>query len=79
MEVIWDVKGFHLNPMPIVELINEFLNYFHLFAVNLDNICSGLLDTFYSDDRLSSSAIDLIVVPRSHLQHINLIWRVRKG
>ena len=28
------------------ELINEFLNYFNLFAVDLDNICSGPLDTF---------------------------------
>ena len=38
------------------ELINEFLNYFNLFAVNLDNIFTGPLDTFYSDDGLSSSA-----------------------
>ena len=52
------------------ELINEFLNYFNLLAVNLDNICSDPLDTFYSGNRLSSSDIDLIVVPRSLLQYI---------
>ena len=56
------------------ELINEFLNYFNLFAVNLDNICTGPLDTFCSDDGLSSSAIDLIVVPRSLSQYINWVY-----
>ena len=60
------------------ELINEFLNYFNLFAVNLDNICSGPLDTFYSDDGLSSSAIDLIVVPRSLSQYINWAYVFEK-
>ena len=30
------------------ELINEFLNYFNLFAVNLDNICSGPLFTLFT-------------------------------
>ena len=60
------------------KLINEFLNYFNLFAANLDNICSGPLDTFYSDDGLSSSAIDLIVVPRTLLQYINWVYVFEK-
>ena len=60
------------------ELINEFLNYFNLFAVNLDNICTGPLDTFYSDDGLSSSAIDLIAVPRSLSQYINWAYVFEK-
>ena len=47
------------------------MNYLKLFAADLDNVYSGQLDTFYSDDGLSSSAIDLIVVPRSLLQYIN--------
>ena len=45
--------------------------YYSLFAVNLDNVCSGPMDTFFSDDGLSSSAIGLIVVPRTLLQYIN--------
>ena len=61
------------------QLINEFLNYFNLFAVNLDNICSDPLDIFCSDDRLSSSAIDLIVVPRSLLQYINWAYVFEKN
>ena len=60
------------------KLINEFLNYFNLFAANLDNVCSGPLDTFYSDDGLSSSAIDLIVVPRTLLQYINWAYVFEK-
>ena len=60
------------------ELINDFLNYFDLFAANLDNVCSGPLDTFYSDDRSSSSAIDLIVVPRTLLQDINWAYVFEK-
>ena len=50
------------------ELKNEFFNYFNLFTVNLINIIySSPLDTFYSEDGLFLSAIDLIVVPRSLL------------
>ena len=60
------------------KLINEFLNYFNLFAANLNNVCSGPLDTFYSDDGLSSSAIDLIVVPRTLLQYINWVYVFEK-
>ena len=58
--------------------MNEFLNYFSLFAVDLDNICSGPLDTSYPDDGLSSSAIDLIVVPRLLLQYINWAYVFEK-
>ena len=66
------------EPRAREELINDFLNYFNLFAVNLDNVCSGPLDTFYSDDGLSSSAIDLIVVPRTLLQYINWAYIFEK-
>ena len=46
--------------------------------LNLENVCSRPLDTFYSDDGLSSSAIDLIVVPRTFLQYINCAYVFEK-
>ena len=56
------------------ELINEFFNYFNLFAGNLDNIFPDPLVTFYSGNELSSLDIDLIVLPRSLLQYIYINW-----
>ena len=54
-------------------LIQEFLNFFNLKAVNFDSVCAGLTDTFFSFNGRFSSAIDLIVVPRA-LISFNTYW-----
>ena len=52
-------------------IIDEVFSFFNLSAVNLDKSCAGPLETFYADSGTSSSAIDLIVVPRALTQYIN--------
>ena len=59
------------EPNQCGKLIDEFFNYFNLSTVNPDKSCAGPLETFYADSGTSSSAKDLIVVPRALTQYIN--------
>ena len=65
------------NPDDRGKLIHDFLNQFNLFPVNLDDCCTGPVETFRRDDGKHSSTVNFIFIPQHfQIQLLRLVYLI---